>query len=216
VDRVSLFRGQWRFRKGKMDRAAWEAFAAERLEPIFRDRVSRWRADGTIAPRAAYGFFEARADGPAITVLDGAGGEIRLDFPETGGRSHADAVGRGGGAAAAIGALVATVGPGATRLARELFEAGSFEEYLYLHGIAVEMAEAAAEWIHRRMRAEWGLDPAKRRRGRRVSFGYPGCPPLGAQPALLALLGADRVGVTLTDGLQMVPEQSVSAIVLPV
>jgi 5-methyltetrahydrofolate--homocysteine methyltransferase len=116
-----------------------------------------------------------------------------------------------------------TVGPGASRREGELFDAGDFAEYLYLHGIAVELAEATAEWAHRRIREAWGIadEDARDReevlrkgyRGCRYSFGYPACPALEDQRVLLRLLGADRLGVTLTEQLQMVPEQSTSAIV---
>jgi len=122
-----------------------------------------------------------------------------------------------------LGFQVTTCGAEASRREKILFDAGEFTEYLYLHGLSVEIAEAAAEYLHRRSREDWGIagedapSPEeilrKGYRGCRYSFGYPACPELADQRPLLDLLGADRVGVALTETLQMVPEQSTSAIV---
>lgn len=211
VDRVALFRARWGYKKGQMSQESWERLVADKLEPMFQERVSRWTADGTMEPKAVYGFFQARPVGDALVLTVPEGLELGLPFPRVDGRSWADAVPSTGGA---VGAFVVTVGPKAASLGSELFAAGELTEYLYLHGIAVEMAEAAAELMHRRMRDALGLPPHDH--GRRVSFGYKGCPGLEDQQALLDLLGAERIGVTLTEGLQMVPEYSVSAIVLPI
>jgi 5-methyltetrahydrofolate--homocysteine methyltransferase len=92
-----------------------------------------------------------------------------------------------------------------------------------LHGLSVEMAEAMAEYVHKRIRAELGFAAedaadtekmlAQEYRGSRYSFGYPACPRLEDQSAILRLLGAERVGVSLSDEYQLHPEQSTSAIV---
>ncbi|MBD0274989.1 MAG: hypothetical protein ICV73_24070, partial [Acetobacteraceae bacterium] len=104
------------------------------------------------------------------------------------------------------------------------FEDNRYQDYLYLHGLSVEMAEAMAEYVHKRIRAEWGFGAEDDRdmdrmlqqgyRGGRYSFGYPACPRLEDQEPLLKLLGAERVGVSLSDEWQLHPEQSTSAIVL--
>ena len=99
-----------------------------------------------------------------------------------------------------------------------------YQDYLYLHGLGVEMAEAMAEYVHKRIRGELGFSHIDDRnmtnmlkqgyQGSRYSFGYPACPNLGDQHALLDLLGADRIGVAMADEDQLHPEQSTSAIVL--
>jgi 5-methyltetrahydrofolate--homocysteine methyltransferase len=227
VNRVALFRGQWQFRKGRMTDDEWRAYAADRLEPMFRERLERYVAKGVLAPRAIWGFLAASADGDAVRVLDGDAEVARFAFPRQPGGARlclADFLLPGSsGRRDVIGVQLATVGPGASRREGELFDAGDFAEYLYLHGIAVELAEATAEWAHRRIREAWGIadEDARDReevlrkgyRGCRYSFGYPACPALEDQRVLLRLLGADRLGVTLTEQLQMVPEQSTSAIV---
>ena len=100
----------------------------------------------------------------------------------------------------------------------------SYKDYLYLHGLSVEMAEAMAEYTHKRIRAEMGFaaeddrDMAKLLqqgyRGSRYSFGYPACPRLEEQEPILKLLDAEKIGVSLTDGFQLHPEQSTSALVI--
>ena len=99
----------------------------------------------------------------------------------------------------------------------------SYQDYLYLHGLSVEMAEAMAEYVHARIRAELGFAAADSRdkevllqqgyQGSRYSFGYPACPKLEDQQLLLNLLEAQRIGVSLTDEFMLDPEQSTSAIV---
>jgi len=123
-----------------------------------------------------------------------------------------------------LGLLVATVGELVSRREQRLFEAGDYREYLHLHGLAVEVAEATASWLHALMRRELGIagseQPGPRTRvrqgyrGARYSFGYPACPDLSQQVQLFELLRPERIGVQLTESHQMVPEQSVSAIVI--
>ena len=123
-----------------------------------------------------------------------------------------------------IGLQVVTMGSKASDIARDWFESNRYQDYLYLHGLSVEMAEAMAEYVHKRIRAELGFASEEAAdmqgllkqeyRGSRYSFGYPACPNLADQRPLLDLLGAERIGVSLTDQDQLDPEQSTSAIVL--
>ena len=120
--------------------------------------------------------------------------------------------------------FITTAGEGIRPKAEELKNAG---EYLLCHALqalAVETAEAAAEWLHAKLRAAWGFpDPPEitmldrfqgRYRGKRYSFGYPACPDLGDQTTLFRLLDGNKIGVELTEGFMMDPEASVSALVL--
>jgi 5-methyltetrahydrofolate--homocysteine methyltransferase len=119
---------------------------------------------------------------------------------------------------------VVTMGARASETAQSWFEAGRYQDYLYLHGIGVEMTEALAEYVHLRIRAELGFGDQDAReteallqqgyRGSRYSFGYPACPNLEDQAALLRLLEAESIGVRLSEGSQLHPEQSTSALVL--
>jgi 5-methyltetrahydrofolate--homocysteine methyltransferase len=117
-----------------------------------------------------------------------------------------------------------TMGSRVSEVARAWFAENRYQDYLYLHGIGVELAEAMAEYVHKRIRAELGFAAEDDRdvermlkqnyRGSRYSFGYPACPNLSDQRQLLKLLGAERIGLELSDEDQLHPEQSTSAIVV--
>jgi len=119
---------------------------------------------------------------------------------------------------------VVTVGEQATEHSKFLYSSDNYSEYLFFHGLSVETAEALAEYWHKRIREELKIDYADAKdikklfqqgyRGSRYSFGYPACPDLEDQVKLFKLLKPERIGVTLTDGFQMVPEQSTSAIII--
>lgn len=107
---------------------------------------------------------------------------------------------------------VVTVGTGVDELCAALDRRGEYAESLFVHGLGVAAAEGLAEWHHRRIRAEWGLE---RERGKRYSFGYSACPDLADQLKLFKLLGPEEaIGVTLTSAFQLVPEASTSAIIV--
>jgi 5-methyltetrahydrofolate--homocysteine methyltransferase len=183
-----------------------------------------------LKPQAIYGYWKAAGQGNELILFeqDGVTEATRFALPR---QPRAD------GACIAdfvrdvddesrdvVGLQVVTVGQKASDVAREWFEANRYQDYLYLHGLSVEMAEAMAEYAHKRMRAELGFAGEDDRdmdrllsqgyRGSRYSFGYPACPRLEDQEPLLRLLDAERVGVSLSDGWQLHPEQSTSALVL--
>src|SRR5207244_12051060 len=119
---------------------------------------------------------------------------------------------------------VVTMGPAVSEATARLFAADRYTEYLHLHGLGVEMAEALAEYWHRRIREEWGLagedGPTLRGlfkqqyRGSRSSWGYPACPDLDDQAKVADLLDIGRIGVTVSEEFQLHPEQSTSAIIV--
>jgi len=123
-----------------------------------------------------------------------------------------------------LGLHLVTVGERASLHAKKLFEAGKYQEYLYFHGLSVEAAEGLAEYWHKRIREELGIGDgdakeirklfSQQYRGSRYSFGYPACPSLEDQEKLFRLLRPERIGVSLTEEFQLVPEQSTSAIIV--
>lgn len=123
-----------------------------------------------------------------------------------------------------ISLQVVTIGAKASEYTKHLFEAGSYQNYLYLHGLSVESAEALAEYWHKIVRTELGIDSNDAKvmkkllsqgyQGSRFSFGYPACPNLEDQGKLFELLHPLRIGVTYTEEYQLVPEQSTTAIVV--
>jgi 5-methyltetrahydrofolate--homocysteine methyltransferase len=116
-----------------------------------------------------------------------------------------------------------TVGEIATEYGQKLFAANQYTDYLYFHGLAVQVAEAVAEWTHARIRRELSFtaeEPdnirdilAQRYRGSRYSFGYPACPNIQDQYKQLELLGADRINLHMDESEQLYPEQSTTAII---
>ena len=123
-----------------------------------------------------------------------------------------------------IGVQLVTVGAKASEHAKILFDSDRYQEYLYFHGLSVESAEGLAEYWHKVVRGEMGIGAddateikklfSQQYRGSRYSFGYPACPSLEDQAKLFVLLRPERIGVTLTEEYQLVPEQSTTAIVV--
>jgi 5-methyltetrahydrofolate--homocysteine methyltransferase len=189
--------------------------------------VARVQSAGWIRARAIYRFFEAYSEGNSVHLLEGGREAAVFHFPRqvAGERlSLADFVAPRGERLDSLALFITTAGEGVRARAEELKEKG---EYLLCHclqAVAVETAEAAAEWLHQKLRADWGLaDPPElspidlfqaRYRGKRYSFGYPACPELSDQGELFRLLDGRKIGVELTEGFMMDPEASVSAIVV--
>ncbi|MEW5765032.1 MAG: methionine synthase [Acidobacteriota bacterium] len=193
-----------------------------------REVVQEILDSGWLRPKGLYRFFGAESRGDSLFLDTGDGARTELPFPRqrSGDRlCIADFVrpaSLGGGDSVAL--LVATAGEGVRERASSLRAQGRLLISHALQAVALELAEAAAEWIHRRIREAWGLpDPEDlsmadrlrgRYRGKRFSFGYPACPDLEGQDLLFRLLGPERIGVRLTTDRMMDPEASVSAVVV--
>ena len=154
---------------------------------------------------------------PAIYAKDQSLSEIaRFHFPRQEGRERlciADYFRPAeGGDVDIVAFQVVTVGDEASRRFEELQAAGEYSEAYYAHGLAVETAEAVAEWLHRRIRHELGIPPG---RGKRYSWGYGACPDLEDHATLFKVLPAEReLGMELTSAYQLIPEQSTAAIIV--
>jgi 5-methyltetrahydrofolate--homocysteine methyltransferase len=179
--------------------------------------------------RAVWRFFEAEREGNAINLF-ASGGEAPIhtfqfgrqrrenglclsDYilePEDGRRDH-------------LALFVVTAGASVREKSEAWKQSGEFFKTHAIQALAIETAEGAAEWLHRRIREDWGFPDAptvtmhdrftSKYRGKRYSFGYPACPNLDDQQGLFALLGPEDIGVSLTEGMMMEPEASVSALV---
>ncbi len=230
INETTLYQFQWGFRKSGKTRAEWKDWAAQELRPQMFDLMKKCAQEEILQPRAVYGFWKAASEGDAIVLFEEDGDtEVgRFNLPRQkgeGGLCLADFIrDRDSGERDVIGLQAVTVGARASEVAHEWFSDNRYKDYLYLHGISVETAEALAEYVHKRVRADMGFAAEDARdierlikqeyRGSRYSFGYPACPNLGDQHLLLDLLGADRIGLSLSDEDELVPEQSTSAIVL--
>ncbi len=235
LNEVMLFQFQWGFRKQGRSLDEWKAWAAVELRPIVQRMMGLVEADTILQPQAALGYWKAASEGDTVMIFaeDGVREVARFNFPRqntAGGLCLADFVRDvkdldwKGGERDVVAFQVVTMGDSASDVARQWFADNRYQDYLYLHGLGVEMTEAMAEYVHKRIRADLGFAGEDARdmdlllkqqyRGSRYSFGYPACPYVEDQGMMLGLLGAERIGITLTDEFQLNPEQSTSAIVL--
>jgi len=226
----SLYQFQWGFRKQGKTLEDFLGWAKQELRPVMRRMLALCEADNILRPQALYGYWKAAGQGNDLIVFDQDGQTELCRFalprqPKEDGECIADFFRDvDDGERDVIGLQVVTVGQKASDTARLWFEDNRYQDYLYLHGLSVEVAEAMAEYTHKRIRAELGYAGEDDRdiermlsqhyRGSRYSFGYPACPKLEDQAPLLQLLDAGRIGVSLSDEWQLHPEQSTSAIVV--
>ena len=226
----SLYQFQWGFRKQGRSLDEFLAWARQELRPVMRRMLALCADEDILRPQAITGYWKAAGQDNELILFEPDGRTEAARFalprqPRADGACIADFVRDvDDDARDVVGLQVVTVGQKASDVARVWFEANRYQDYLYLHGLSVEMAEAMAEYAHKRMRAELGHAGEDDRdmdrllsqgyRGSRYSFGYPACPRLEDQEPLLRLLGADRIGVSLSDGWQLHPEQSTSALVI--
>jgi 5-methyltetrahydrofolate--homocysteine methyltransferase len=230
INERSLYQFQWGFRKAGRSLDDFLGWAKQELRPVLKRMLTLTQEQNILKPQSIYGYWKCAGQGNDLILFeeDGVTEVTRFNMPrqpKEDGDCIADFVrdiddeGRD-----VIGLQVVTVGQKASDVAREWFEDNRYQDYLYLHGLGVEMAEAMAEYTHKRIRAEWGFAGEDERdiekmlsqgyRGGRYSFGYPACPKLEDQAPLLQLLKAERIGVEISDEWQLHPEQSTSAIVL--
>ena len=230
-----LYQFQWGFRKEGRSLDEYKKWARGELRPILSRVMDQAIREKILEPQASYGYWPCAAQGNTVVLFDpasgpgGSGREVaRFDFPRQNKKDglciadffrDIDSPERD-----VIGLQVVTMGRRASEVAREWFAADRYQDYLYLHGLSVEMAEAFAEYVHKRIRGELGFAAEEARdqdemlaqgyRGSRYSFGYPACPNLADQAQLLPLLRAEEIGITLSEEDQLDPEQSTSAIVV--
>lgn len=225
-----LYQFQWGFRKDGRTLDEYKSWAQKELRPIMQRIADIAIQQDILVPQAAYGYWKCAAEGNDVILFDSDGiREVtRFTFPrqnKEGGLCIADFFRDVNDRQRdVIGLQVVTMGQRASEAAREWFAENRYQDYLYLHGLSVEMAEAMAEYLHKRIRGELGFAAEEARdldemlnqgyRGSRYSFGYPACPNLADQRQLLELLRAAEIGIALTEEDQLDPEQSTSAIVV--
>lgn len=228
INEVTLFQFQWGYRRKGKPQREYSKQIDEHVRPILIDLARRCAQEHILEPKAAYGFWKCVPEGDTLVLLDPQDEgktAARFTFPRQRGKKYlciADYF-RRDGVPDVVALQVVTVGQRASDVAREWFAADRYQDYLHLHGLSVEAAEGLAEYVHKQIRAELGIasDDAREMRelfkqgyrGSRFSFGYPACPNLADQEQLLALLGAEKLGLSLSDEHQLHPEQSTSALI---
>jgi 5-methyltetrahydrofolate--homocysteine methyltransferase len=229
INETALFRNQWQYRpeQGETD----EQFK-DRIRPLLRAQLSDAKATGILIPQVVYGYFPANADGNDLVIWTDetrTTERMRFSYPRQKVEPYLcisdffRPVDSGEIDYAAF--HIVTMGEAVSERAAELFAANEYQKYLELHGIGVEMAEALAEYWHKRIRTEWGFvnedGPSlaglfrQQYRGGRYSWGYPACPDLEDNAKVAELLEAGRIGIEVGEetGWQYQPEQTTSAII---
>ena len=230
LDERATFMGQWGLR-GARGGPSYEELVETEGRPRLRAWLDRLHTDGVLDAGIVYGYWPAVSEGQDLVVLDpdDHGHEVeRFTFP----RQRRDRRlcladffrARTSGDVDVVAFQLVTVGARVAEATAKLFAADAYRDYLELHGLSVQLAEALAEYWHARVRAELGfgaedagqLDGILRQayRGSRYSFGYPACPDLADRARLVRLVRPERIGVELSEELQLHPEQSTDALVV--
>ena len=234
INDTALFKNQWQLKTASQE--DYVRLVEQKFRPLKLQLQDEIIASGIFEPKVVYGYFPAQADGNDVIVYEetraGAPAPhelLRFTFPrQREGRRLCISdffAPKSSGKMDVIGLSLVTIGSKASEETQRLFEGGEYTRYLYLHGLSVETAEALAEYLHKKMREELGIAGEdsphirdlfhQKYQGSRYSFGYPACPNLEDQTKLFALLHPEEnVGVKLTTGFLLEPEQSTSAIVV--
>jgi 5-methyltetrahydrofolate--homocysteine methyltransferase len=230
LDERATFLGQWGLR-GSRGGPTYEELVETDGRPRLRMWLDRLHTDGILEAAVVYGYWPAFSEGNDLVVVDADDQEkeiARFTFP----RQRRDRRlcladffrPRESGELDVVAFHLVTVGSKVSEATAKLFAENAYRDYLELHGLSVQLTEALAEYWHARVRSELGfgaedsddLDAilGQGYRGSRYSFGYPACPDLSDRATLVRLLEPERIGVTLSEELQLHPEQSTDALVV--
>jgi 5-methyltetrahydrofolate--homocysteine methyltransferase len=230
LDEGALFKGQWGLKQARAgDGPTYEELVETEGRPRLRGLLDKLQTDNLLEAAVVYGYFPCVSKDDDLIILDEQGNErTRFTFPrQRRGRRLCLADffrPEESGERDVVGLQVVTVGSRIGEETAKLFEANSYRDYLELHGLSVQLAEALAEYWHARVRSELGFageDPSAiedmfdlKYRGARFSLGYGACPDLEDRAKIARLLEPERIGVHLSEEFQLHPEQSTDAIVI--
>ncbi|WP_413775718.1 methionine synthase [Micromonospora sp. RTGN7] len=236
LDERATFLGQWGLRGARGGKGpSYEELVETEGRPRLRYWLDRLTADKVLEAAVVYGYFPAYSEGNDLVVLDenGHAERARFSFPRQRQERRlclADFFRPKGDQLDVVALQLVTVGQPVSEYTAKMFAGNSYRDYLEVHGLSVQLTEALAEYWHRRIRAELTLpgggtvagdDPPDLAgllrtdyRGCRYAFGYPACPDLEDRAKIVDLLGAERIGVQLSEEFQLVPEQATDAIVV--
>ncbi len=230
LDERATFMGQWGLKPSRgQGGVTYEELVESDGRPRLRMWLERARTEGLLEAAVVYGYFRCVSEGNDLVILGEDGTEAeRFTFP----RQRRDRrlcladffAPRESGKTDVVAFQLATMGSRVSQATGELFAKNAYREYLELHGLSVQLTEALAEYWHTRIRRELGYgaqDPDDIKdffklgyRGARYSLGYPACPDLADRAKVARLLQPERIGVELSEEMQLVPEQSTDALVV--
>ncbi|MFB6847678.1 methionine synthase [Streptomyces sp. NPDC056373] len=230
LDEGALFKGQWGLKQARTGEGpSYEELVENEGRPRLRGLLDRLQTENLLEAAVVYGYFPCVSKDDDLIILDEQGNErTRFTFPrQRRGRRLCLADffrPEESGETDVVGLQVVTVGSRIGEETARLFEANAYRDYLELHGLSVQLAEALAEYWHARVRSELGFageDPDEMQgmfelkyRGARFSLGYGACPDLEDRAKIADLLQPERIGVQLSEEFQLHPEQSTDAIVI--
>ncbi|NJC65570.1 methionine synthase [Planosporangium flavigriseum] len=236
LDERATFMGQWGLRGARGGSGpSYEELVETEGRPRLRYWLDRLAADKVLEAAVVYGYFPAYSEGNDLVVLDeNAHGErARFTFPRQRRDRRlclADFFRNRESGLDVVGLQLVTVGQAISEYTAKLFAENAYRDYLEVHGLSVQLTEALAEYWHRRMREEMILPDGRRiadddpadldgllrtdYRGCRYAFGYPACPDLEDRAKIVDLLRPERIGVTLSEEFQLIPEQATDAIIV--
>jgi 5-methyltetrahydrofolate--homocysteine methyltransferase len=230
INETALLKVRWGFTRGQTSAEDYAKLLKETVQPLFKKWKDFCLKQQLLVPQVVYGYFPCQSEGNDLIVYreDEKTEWVRFSFPRQSvspQRCISDFfLPKSSGRMDVFACSIVTVGTKASDQEQALFKQNSYSDYLYLHGLGVETAEALAEYWHRRMREELNIHTEdhpevrewfhQKYHGGRYSFGYPACPNLNDQVQLFELLNPSRINVSLTEEYQLVPEQSTSAIVV--
>lgn len=232
INETALFRNQWQYRPETVNGVTEtdEEFK-DRIRPILRAQLAEAKAGDMLVPQVVYGYFAVNSDGNDLIVWSDESRQselTRFSYPRQRNAPYyciADFFRPKEDEVDFAAFHIVTMGERVSEVAAELFAENRYQEYLLVHGLGVEMAEALAEYWHHRIRSEWGFvdedGPSlaglfrQQYRGGRYSWGYPACPDLEDNQRVAELLDAGRLGIEVNEdtGFQYQPEQTTSAII---
>jgi 5-methyltetrahydrofolate--homocysteine methyltransferase len=232
LDERATFMGQWGLKTSRAEGGpSYDDLVETEGRPRLRAWLDRIQTEAILEPAVVYGYWPCYSDGDDLVVLDAdrqTHEVARFTFP----RQRRDRFlclsdffrAKDSGELDVIAFQLVTMGSRVAQVTGELFAANAYREYLELHGLSVQLTEALAEYWHARVRDELGFGGEdagdmgaifrQGYRGSRYSFGYPACPDLEDRGTLVRLLEPGRIGVTLSEELQLHPEQSTDALVV--
>ncbi len=229
LDERATFAGRWGLRSTRGG-PSYDDLVETEGRPRLRKWLDRLQTESLIEPGIVYGYFHCVSEGNDLVILaDDGEDRVRFTFP----RQRRDRRlcladffrSRDSGETDVVAMQVVTIGGRISAATAQLFAENAYRDYLELHGLSVQLAEALAEFWHHRVREEMGLAEGdhpdlthviehQSYRGSRYSFGYPACPDLEDRAKLVSLLSPERIGVQLSEEFQLHPEQSTDALVV--